>query len=125
MQVEESDSGFFMVTRPRARAKTRGDYKEKGKEVITTRTAKIKSDENRSGKKYGSINVRTLSMKDDDRYKKEILCGATAAASEWILEFQARGLGVVGLQECRVKGNMAGKEGPYHTFYTYHGRKRR
>ena len=53
----------------------------------------------------------------DDRYKKEI-CGATAAASEWILEFQARGLGVVGLQECRVKGNMAGKEGPYHTFYT-------
>ena len=33
--------------------------------------------------KYGSINVRSLVMKDD-KYKRE-LCGATAAATEWIL----------------------------------------
>ena len=52
-----------------------------------------------------------------DRYRKEV-CGATAAASEWILEFQARELGVIGLQECRVMGNMVGKEGPYIFFYT-------
>ena len=114
VQVEVNDSGL-METRSRTRAKTREDYKEKRKED-TTRTDTTKLDEIKSGKKYGSINVRTLSMKGD-RYKREI-CGATVAASEWILEFQARGLGVVGLQECRVKGDMAGKEGPYHTFYT-------
>jgi hypothetical protein len=66
--------------------------------------------------KYGSINVRSLVMKDD-KYKRE-LCGTTAAATEWVLEFQARQLDVVGLQECRVSGNKVGSEGPYRTFYT-------
>ncbi len=36
-----------------------------------------------------------------------------------MLEFQARQLDVVGLQECRVTGNKVGSsEGPYRTFYT-------
>ena len=39
-------------------------------------------------------------------WSKRELCGATAAATdEWVLEFQARQLDVVGLQECRVTGN--------------------
>jgi hypothetical protein len=32
--------------------------------------------------KYGSINVRSLVMKDD-KFKREV-CGATAAAIEWV-----------------------------------------
>jgi hypothetical protein len=67
--------------------------------------------------KYGSINVRSLVMKDG-KFKSEV-CGATAAATEWwVLEFQARQLDIVGLQECRVTGNKVGSEGPYRTFYT-------
>ncbi len=38
--------------------------------------------------------------------------------SGYILEFQARQLDIVGLQECRVTGNKVGSEGPYRTFYT-------
>jgi hypothetical protein len=53
-------------------------------------------------KRYASINVRTLAMKGDKNRKEA--CGQTAAAVEWIMEFEARGLGVVGLQECRIPG---------------------
>ena len=67
--------------------------------------------------KYGSINVRSLVMKND-KYKRELCGAAAAAATEWVLEFQARQLDVVGLQECRVCGNKVGSEGPYRTFYT-------
>jgi hypothetical protein len=53
-------------------------------------------------KRYASINVWTLAMKGDKNRKEA--CGQTAAAVEWTMEFEARGLGVVGLQECRIPG---------------------
>jgi exonuclease III len=113
IDIIEDDNGA-PVTRSRTRAMAQKDTKNRREKESEKVVGKPKS--NAIDKKYGSINVRTLTMKED-RYKKEA-CGVTAAASEWILEFKARKLGVVGLQECRVKGNMVGKEGPYHTFYT-------
>ena len=67
-------------------------------------------------KRYASINVRTLAMKGDKNRKEA--CGQTAAAVEWTMEFEARGLGVVGLQECRIPGGVDGQEGDYRTFYS-------
>ena len=67
-------------------------------------------------KRYASINVRTLAMQGDKNRKET--CGKTAAAEEWVLEFVERGLGVVGLQECRVPNMMDGVEGEYRTFYS-------
>ena len=40
-------------------------------------------------------------MKDDKNSKEAD--GRVAAALEWACEFEARGLGVIGLQECRVR----------------------
>ena len=66
-------------------------------------------------KRYGSINVRTLVMKGD-KHSKEA-CGKTAAVTEWVIEFENRGLGIIGLQECRIPSGMDGCEGSYRTFY--------
>ena len=51
-------------------------------------------------KRYASINVRTLAMKGIKNRKET--CGKMAAAVEWVIEFEERGLGIIGLQECRV-----------------------
>jgi hypothetical protein len=69
-------------------------------------------------RRYGTIkNVRTLAMKDDKNSKEAD--GRVAAALEWACEFEARGLGVIGLQECRVPGQVDGQEGEcYRTFYS-------
>ena len=67
-------------------------------------------------KRYASINVRTLAMKGD-KHRKEA-CGQTAGAVEWVLEFESRGLGIIGLQECRIPSGMDGTEGEYRTFYS-------
>jgi hypothetical protein len=69
-----------------------------------------------TGKRYASINVRTLAMKGD-KHRKEA-CGQTAGAVEWVLEFETRGLGIIGLQECRIPSEMDGTEGEYRTFYS-------
>jgi hypothetical protein len=61
-------------------------------------------------KRYASINVRTLAMKGDKNRKEA--CGQTAAVVEWIMEFEARGLGVVGLQvgvQDTRRGRWAGR----------------
>jgi exonuclease III len=68
-------------------------------------------------RRYGTINVRTLAMKDDKNSKEAD--GRVAAALKWACEFEARGLGVIGLQECRVPGQVDGQEGEcYRTFYS-------
>ena len=67
-------------------------------------------------KRYASINVRTLAMKGDKNRKEA--CGQTAAAVEWTMELEARGLGIVGLQECRIPSAVDGHEGNYRTFYS-------
>ena len=67
-------------------------------------------------KRFASINVRTLAIKGDKNHKEA--CGQTAAAVEWIMEFEARELGVVGLQECRIPSGVDGHEGNYRTFYS-------
>ena len=47
-------------------------------------------------KRYASINVRTLAMRGDKNRKEA--CGKTAAAiDEWVMEFEERGLGIIGL----------------------------
>ena len=46
-----------------------------------------------ANKRYASINVRTLAMKGNKNRKEA--CGQTAAAVEWVLEFEDRGLGIV------------------------------
>ena len=68
-------------------------------------------------KRYASINLRTLAMKGDKNRKKET-CGKTAAAVEWVIEFEERGLEIIGLQECRVPGGIDESEGNYRTFYS-------
>jgi hypothetical protein len=45
-------------------------------------------------------------------------CGKTAAAVEWVLEFEERGLGIIGLQECRISSAVDGCEGEYRTYYS-------
>ena len=55
-------------------------------------------------------------MKGDANRKET--CGKTAAAVEWVMEFEERGLVVVGLQKCRVPGGMDVYEGEYRTFYS-------
>ena len=68
-------------------------------------------------RRYGTINVRTLAMKDDKNSKEAD--GRVAAALEWACEFETRGLGVIGLQECRVPGQVDGQEGEcYRTSYS-------
>ena len=67
-------------------------------------------------KRYGSSNVRTLAMKGD-RNRKET-CEQVAAAVEWVIEFEERGLGIIGLQECRIPSGMDGCEGEYRTYYS-------
>ena len=62
-------------------------------------------------KRYASINVRTLAMKGDKNRKEA--CGQTAAAVGWVMEFEERGLGIVGLQECRIPNGVDGCEGSY------------
>jgi exonuclease III len=52
-----------------------------------------------------------------DKNRKET-CGKTAGAAEWVIEFKERGLGVIGLQECRVPSGVDGSEGDYRTFYS-------
>eukprot|EP01036_Dinobryon_divergens_P034126 gene34126-44094_t len=69
-----------------------------------------------SRRRYGTINVQTLAMKDDRQRKESD--GRVAGATEWANEFEGRGLGVVGLQECRVPGKTDGQEGDYRTFYS-------
>ncbi len=92
-------------------------------EVRTLSTAEDGSIQRKREKKIGdnkrfaSINVRTLTMKGDKNHKEEA-CGQTAAAVEWIMEFEARELGVVGLQECRIPSGVDGHEGNYRTFYS-------
>ena len=120
LHVEESDDGR-PVTRLRSemsrKKQNRSELRNPGGPIsYIDKMSTNSKDIVQKVQKYGSINVRTLSMKDDN-YRKEV-CGETAAASEWILEFQARELGVIGLQECRVMGNMVGKEGPYINFHT-------
>ena len=61
-----------------------------------------------SAKRYASINVRTLAMKGDKNRKEA--CGKTAAAVEWVMEFEERGLGIIDLQECRIPSAMDGCE---------------
>ncbi len=79
-----------------------------GRVTITTGT----------GKRYASINVRTLVMKGD-KHRKEACGQTTAGAVEWVLEFETRGLGIIGLQECRIPtSGMDGTEGEYRTFYS-------
>jgi hypothetical protein len=52
-----------------------------------------------------------------DKNRKEA-CGKTAAAVEWVMEFEERGLGIIGLQECRIPSAMDGCEGEYRTYYS-------
>ena len=62
-------------------------------------------------KRYTSINVDTLAMKGDKNRRET--CGKTAAAVEWVIEFEERGLGIIGLQEYRVPGGMDGSKENY------------
>jgi hypothetical protein len=62
-----------------------------------------------TGKRNASINVRTLAMKGD-KHRKEACGQQTAGAVEWVLEFETRGLGIIGLQECRIPSGMDGTE---------------
>ena len=98
VEVEISSCGTPVITRSRTRSEVQKSSKDRwsngGDRTIQ---AQKTNSAKRDVVKYGSINVRSLVMKDDN-YKRE-LCGATAAATEWVLEFQARQLDVVGLQE--------------------------
>ena len=106
VEVEINNSGIPIITRSRTRSDLQKGPKNRWSKC-EERPIKAKTTNTTAQRvvvKYGSINVRSLVMKDD-KYKRE-LCGATAAATEWVLEFQARQLDVVGgLQECRVSGN--------------------
>ena len=109
VEVEINNNGT-----PIARTRTRFDVQKRPKNTWNKygempMKAKMTTVAQKEVVKYGSINVRSLVMQND-KYKRE-LCGATAAATEWVLEFQARQLDVVGLQECRVSGNKVGSEG--------------
>jgi hypothetical protein len=99
VEVEVNNSGT-----PITRSRTRSDLQKGPKNTWSkygemSMKAKMTNAAQKDVVKYGSTNVRSLVMKDD-KYKRE-LCGATAAATEWVLEFQARQLDVVGLQECK------------------------
>ena len=97
VEVEISSCGT-PVTRSRTRSEVQKSSKDRWSNGgDRTMQAQKTNSAKRDVVKYGSINVRSLVMKDDN-YKRE-LCGATAAATEWVLEFQARQLDVVGLQE--------------------------
>ena len=101
------------------RVRTPAKFFDEVQTVGTTNNGVARGDRPKKiggNKRYGSINVRTLAMKDD-RNRKET-CGQTAAAVEWVIEFEERGLGVVGLQECRIPSGMDGCEGEYRTYYS-------
>eukprot|EP01036_Dinobryon_divergens_P035907 gene35907-46617_t len=114
-RAEEEGKGASTVKRVSRRRKFYGDDDAEGERTHRQKDT-LHSIIVGSHRRYGTINVRTLAIKDDRQRNESD--GRVAGATEWAYEFEGRGLGVVGLQECRVPGKTDGQEGEYRTFYS-------